>query len=945
MLIPSIPNRSTKVVFDEHLPSCINPAVYLERTASEMAKSNIAVKTNIEYIEGIGWRLKSYQSDPGATHEKTAASSGILGLASWSAGAGLEEYNSFKKAPYTGVSYSGAVHASGSPVIQKRIGASDSWNGAIAGDSLAYPAPDTGNDTADMDRSLVLLTNHDPTDEIYLRFYVPGSRGSVSGSLLTLYFSGPAGDNDGDPGTGQYALKFSGHGFAEIFEKLDGGDWLKRHQFPWCRPMSIFGGVHFVRIANDCKAIAGFPGTKIVTIPDSVPQSNSPVEALISVASANIRTPETARRAGWIYDVPRADENPTTQAPLRIDIRRDVRAVVQISKAVYPTSGVLFDDIVSIDFFPTDDNPFYVQAWGDIPSGTSLNVQLYDAETGIELSGGTTTYSTNKGIERSYTPNVRQRYYRVKVSFTSDTAATPTLTHWDIFRDPVFETPSIATVEGPAVTDLVKYSVQDVSISGPRKESGQDGASFNFIDMPADVDRLKVRGGIPIKITTEYNEYGDESVLFRGYTVTNDRGIGGGYNNGFGDNTNLSDKYSVSCDGEWHRLYQAQVPLRYSWRNAATGEFYTITTIIRSLLAHAYPLSMVDVPEIDIKPFGNDPEAMIMEPGTPIGDMVTKLASDYLGAFIVFDTNAGTDGMWRLLQPKTAPYTPLARFYRSAPSGKIPHVVGAYGTSTSGSQTVLHGYCENYRSWIEEPEGNMVTVFGGASSASGSATGGTSRITQVAVNTNSFNPFNLADSDPAYPDTTHPDYIGRLVPIQIIDSTLTTQSAVNWVCRRVFDYACHAREFVEFTGPLLLVTDDSDSEQTRPRPLRVYDIVELEQDDGSFLEYICVGCDPTYRKDILQRAKYILVRPSNMTEKASLSRLGTLKDILEKMARNAVGSKNVFGMDFGANKSFSTGAANAFMLPEVFNNPLQDLDPTSGTYGQFYFMPDFDALP
>lgn len=945
MLIPSIPNRSTKVVFDEHLPSCINPAVYLERVASEMAKSKLAEKTNIEYIDDIGWRLKSYQSDPSATQEKTAAASGILGLASWSSGAGLEEYNSFKKAPWTGVSYSGAVHASGSAVIQKRIGASDSWDGNLSGDALAYPAPDTGNDTSNMDRSLVLLSNHDPTDEIYLKFYVPAPRMGVSGTLITLYFNGPAGDNGDDPGLGQYAIKFGGHGFAELFELLTGGDWLKRHHFPWCSPLQISGGVHFIRLANDCKAVSGFPGTKVVCLPNSIGNGNLVIESLLAQSVLAIQSPNNARKAGYIYDVPRADNNPSQQAPLRVDIRRDVRAVVQISKAVYPTSGVLFDDIVSIDFFPTDDNPFYVQAWGDIPTGTSLNVQLYDGETGVELSGGATTYSSSYGIERSYTPNVRQRYYRVKVTFTSDSSASPTLKEWAIYRDPVFETPSIATVEGPAVTDLVKYSVQDISVSGPRKEAGQDGASFSFIDMPADVDRLKIRGGIPIKITTEYNEDGDESILFRGYTVTNDRGIGGGYNNGFGDNTNLADKYSVTCDGEWHRLYQAQVPLRYSWRNAATGEFYTITTIIRSLLAHAYPLSMIDVPEIDIKPFGNDPESMIMEPGTPIGDMVTKLASDYLGAFIVFDTNAGTDGMWRLLQAKSAPYIPQARFYRSAPSGKIPHVVGGYGTSTSGSQTVLHGYCENYRSWVEEPEGNMVTVFGGASTASSSATGGTSRLTQVAVNTNSFNPFNLADSDPAYPDTEHPDYIGRLVPIQIIDSTLSTQSAVNWVCRRVFDYACHAREFVEFNGPLLLVTEDSDSYQTRPRPLRVYDIVELEQDDGSFLEYICVGCDPQYRKDNLQRAKYTLVRPSNMTEKASLSRLGTIKDMLEKMARNAVGAKNIFGMDFGANKGFSTGAANAFMLPEVFNNPLQDLDPTSGNYGLFYFMPDFDPLP
>lgn len=59
-----------------------------------------------------------------------------------------------------------------------------------------------------------------------------------------------------------------------------------------------------------------------------------------------------------------------------------------------------------------------------------------------------------------------------------------------------------------------------------------------------------------------------------------------------------------------------------------------------------------------------------------------------------------------------------------------------------------------------------------------------------------------------------------------------------------------------FEAPLLFVTDESDVHQTKPRPLRWYDPVYV--DDELFLVR---SCNPTYSKDSVQMAVYELEAP------------------------------------------------------------------------------------
>jgi hypothetical protein len=105
-------------------------------------------------------------------------------------------------------------------------------------------------------------------------------------------------------------------------------------------------------------------------------------------------------------------------------------------------------------------------------------------------------------------------------------------------------------------------------------------------------------------------------------------------------------------------------------------------------------------------------------------------------------------------------------------------------------------------------------------------------------------------------DPTHPDYIGYEVPLLYIDPNLSTEAAVKWIARRLYDVMAHAIKGIRFTAPLLLVTDSSDTYQKRPRMLRYYDPVLV---DG--IQFLVRSCNPSYKKDGMQFATYELEAP------------------------------------------------------------------------------------
>lgn len=956
-VIPIHADRNTVVTLNDHLPSPVQPWTAIERDASQMGRSSLAEIDGVHYLSGIGWQLRAYQYDPGKTHELTLAQAGVYPLSAWAYPSTAVEYDSFRQSGLTGVSYGSGVQSAGSPFIGKRVPASGTWNTGLTADQAAFPSPTTALDTVSMDRYLALTANYEPSDALFFRFYIPGSAVLNSGTLISFFFNGPAGSDDKGVGNGQYAIKLAGDALARVYERLaDLSGWVLRHTFKWEQTkQGVHNALHFLAIYNNCREASGWPGDTILfNVGSIVDDGQLLIESQIGLAISAIKSAHPDQY-GLVFRVPRVTEEPIAQAPIRVDMRRDMRVWLQTAKATYPDEGTLYDDVISLPYYPDDSEDLRLEWYGDVPTGTTLDGQIYDADTGVELTNRVLIGTDEIGGIVEYTPNVRQRRYRVKLTFESDATntKTPTLRRFMIYRAAVFDTPSVTEVEIPdrdAAPALAKTDIERVEVQGPTMDNTIDSASITVRDYVGTLPFAN-QSGNPIKVELEYNSSGDKTTIFRGYV---ERASGAPYTgDGLADDWQGFDSrvWNVQCTGEFQRLQETLCPERYTWINQETGEPFKITQAIEILTNIAYPISYISIPDIDVKLFPSNEDALVTEPGSRVGETCTKFLRDYLGAYLLWDDSIGTEGKWRVLEQKRGPdYNYLVRFEVEHPGGAtLGHVEAAYGTSTNGSQTVTHTYIKHgtLNEYWEKPEGNHIMVIGGATGADGGKAGaGAARLSQVAINVNSYDAMNVGAGNTGYPDTdpeNNPDYIGRMVPIYYVDSSLATQKAVDWVCRRIYDYAAHARHIMTFEAPLTLVTDVEDTEQQRPRPLRFYDFVQVYW-RGSWQTYIVLECSPVYTKDKFQWARYTLVRPSNLDDVAVLRRGGTPWERFLKAAQNATGSMAVNGVNFSKNIGLRTSTSDLVVLPEPSASPLQELDPADPDYGAFNYMADYDPI-
>ena len=954
------PHRKTIITLDSHLPSVQQQWLAYGRSASEMAQTPKAELVNVVNVPGVGWQLRGLQFDWGDGTELDSAQGGYYTVAggTLTTASGITEFNLFKQAALVGVTYNSDVASSGSPAIQKRVADTDSWDAQrLAADEAAYPPPFPALDAVDMDRIAKTVANHEPEDALFFTLWIPGSNTVGLSTVANLYFTGPAGSNSVGVGTGQYCLKLRADGRGLLYEKeAVSGDWLKRHNLKWAEGNSNKVGTLLTMVVySDARDDGdGFKGSVIGFTPGSI-QDGGFFTAFIDQAK-NATMQGNPDQYGLIYRVPKEEENATTLAPVRIDVRRDVRAIVQVGQLTYPESGTLFDDVFSIPFFPNDDpaTPFFLFCWGSVPGDSTLTLEIYDADTGLILPDQTVIQTNFLGQIVSFTPVDKQRRYRIKAFFTSttDRKKTPTFQNWQILRTNVFETPTTTSATVPqqdAPPALPRTSIDSLSITGQEAEPSQAGAQVIINDFTGELAPIFVKGGVPIKIETTYNEDGDRATIFQGYIqVAQEEWMGAGERYAGQD----SRIYSIQAVGEWGRLTEGKSPQRFEWQDKTTGLPYKVTDAVRDMLLISYPQSMVAVPDLETRLFSLEAQSLILEPLEPVGQTAHDTARDYLGAYLHFDESAGTVGKWRMLEQKRPPYNILAKFFVNHPGDlKLPHINAAYGTSGTVEQPIIHSYIRRgtWRRWVEKPEGNSVYVVGGAKNAGGSAISGRvegrARLTACAVNVKSFNFLGLAPGDPGYPDGSDPDFIGRSIPIPWVDSTLTSQEAVDWMARRIYDRSCHARERLSFVAPMVLVTDTSDTEQLRPRILRYYDAVEVEAADGTFKTYLVMNCSPIYTKDGFQFARYELVRPTNIEDLAVMPTTPQSRGqmILEGVQHMLGISK--FNAAWTKNNNQESKKNNWMVMAEDIGANLQNLDNTSPDFGEFYYLPNYDPTP
>ena len=973
------PNRKTIVTFDDPLPSPMQRAFAFDKEADEMALGPASIQTDVHNVPGVGWRLKGIQFDPGNVSESNDGNAGILTKASGElqTADGIEEFDTYRQAlELTGVSYSPDVPASGSPAIQKRVEAGGSFEKRLDADETSFVKPGSSEDPTDMDRIAVTSADHLPDGSIHIRFFIPGGVEFTGRNLITLYFTGPAGSTEADLGNGQYALKLYIDGTAILAERItddlnattvptDIDNWDARKIFQFAESHQVAGRSHFLSIVSDAapevSGSGGFSGKKIVFFFSSVKANSRRLQGVLRAGVMRGARQDSSDNP--TYYVPRRHNRIATQpAPLRMDVRRDMRPIIQLMKTTYPTVGVLRDDAIILPYrlAPGDgDDAIDLEVFGTFPPGTDVVPRLLNS-SGTEFAGGVPTIDTQsiKAIRYPVPVGLDERDVSIELQLSGDGSNTPTVRFYGINRATTFETPVSSPKECPdreADPAIFRTEITSAEVTLPAREMGEERATIEVADLADDLSVLRTRGKVPVRIELEYDEIGSRTTIFRGYAINvrGERLLGKDPSRVFPSPE--ARAYTIECAGEWTRLAEAQAPTRFTWQTESGGELdnYRITDIISVLLRIAYPIDRILIDSVDVRLLSSDPDAYRLEVGSPIDAVVQEFAKDYLGGWVYFDPSAGVDGLWRLGLPKAPDAQVLTRFWIDHPGDGI-HAVDyrSYPDVIQGDQTVKQTFIRRGTlvEWAEPPEANKVEVYGSASEEAATESGQSSamQLSQVAYNLSSYNPFNLDSSDPNYPDPAHPDYLGREVAVRVYDAKLTSQKAVDWVCRRIFDLSCHTVYRYKFEAPLILVEDASDAQQVRPRPLRFFDFVEVQNMEGDWERWVVASVRILNSKHTMQMAEYELARPSNLDQLNGLFRADGAstrrKDALIMFGNRIAGMADSSKMPTSTTKQASTNQGNWTGLPAIATADVQVLDTSDPNFGKFYFIPGFSRI-
>lgn len=983
---PITPGLRTAIVFDKFLPSITQPFFAWQRDASEMARGRADLHSNVAYTPGIGFMLRSHHLDPNKPYELTDAQSGFyVGADATIPSAALLGYTA-KTETLSGVTYYGK-DAQSNPVYRLKIPSGGSWHQELGSDKAAYPGADTASDTADMDRMFVCPTNHDPRDFLTFNLHVPGSAQDRYGNIGGFYFCGPAGQTGTETGTGQYELKLNASGLAVLWERVSNIDpethlpvysWLKRYHFQYS-DVPTAGMAFYISVGSDSvmDAGGGFQGTRIafrsIYGPDLKPNDGM-VNSLATTATMAV----TASLPGHVYKVPQKTKLPTQVAPVRIDVRRGIRAGYMPARHVYPATGTLVDDTFTLPFHPRGNHLSQLEWYGARPTGTTLEVHLYREDTGVEVIG-TVTVDDAYGQVVTYRFPDGVRSYHVEFVYTTDgtTFKTPVLTDYAVYRSAVLETPDYSaivvqdkrTLGAPRLPVLFPVHVH---LSGPTEEPEAVNMALGIDDLGGINPDLPFKTGTPVRVEFR-NPADDSTITVAGSGIIQRSTMNPTPQKGRVYPAEDSYKLEIDAAGEWARFKRRLMPYRWVQRvDTVTGLPMKATDAIFEFLKEGGgytdgtfgTANMIDVADLPQRLFtdtgGNDMQ--IVQPGTPAFEPLKEIVADYTGGYLLFDENAGGDtdtlGMWRLLLKHRPPYNNLLKIFRDGPTTPkmLPHDLANYPDVIDGGtgqvMKCTYGIHGTESKTFEPAEGNFVQVFGG--SDDGSSQGGShpGLLTQVAFNPVSFNYFGLSPGDPHYPDPTSPDFLGELVAIQVYDYTLCTQAAVDWVTRRVFDSACFGREVVKVTCPIQLVTDILDPFQVRLRLPRFNDPVLYQQPDGSFGQYLVVSCTPSWSYDGFVTAEFELVTTSNITSYGLPIGAFDYFDLTRariKAAKAASGYHPRSRQSRQRQRTFSVNAVAFTGWPSTIPTEIQWLDPAETDpdkqFGDFKYMADYDPVP
>lgn len=867
------PGRTTRVTFDVHDYALVQDPWWLTRHGEGIAGGAKRPLTDkVHYVRGIGWQLETLHDNAYLLHDENAGYSEHMDLAT---GGLLAVASSPTKSLPTLPGVPTGSQVAGDDFNQMQVGAGDTWGGAsyrLGSDQSSYPDPTSSDDVIPMDRVYVGDEPMTPDQVLSMRFYMPGTGGGDSiGSIATVYFSGlDSSAQGGAAGTGEYALKLRADGKAFLFEKKrSDGSWTIRLVFRWSPAHFNTKAWHYLVIRSDAwysNDVGAWLG-HIINFECQVEQAYAPGALGVGpgvTASAGFHTTQ--------YLVPTTQDFNPTPVPVRLDIRRDVRMKVSLSFTEFEETGTLQTQTFHCPFqmgaMDGVDPTIEIRITGQLPQTTSVGIALYGKDgTACGVSGDSGT--SDSQVWKSFTRLAGQQEYYAVLTFhrSTDKKHSPAIDAFYLVRD------GTVSETGPTPFVAPPMSVTDWSVVGPSMDPRTESASIGLLSLQdgftvgaegvADpLAPLNTRSGLGCRIdllnlpdTVVNGNTVNESVLFLGKLQTMRRkrlGVrrwsplmkeGASAISAYPSMTWWQGKAVIV--GLWKRLMQAKTNKTFNFadKDPSTNELYTITKICQILLSNAgLPSKMMEIEDLPIKLMCDVADKSIagqVEIFSEAMAWVMQLMRDYLGAALIIDPNAtnggGAGDVMGCVRMKLPPrpdgsgnYKPLAAFvddanwtsglYAKMSLPSYPATVRADGASIPTCPVL--GRTVEYRD--EPPEGNAVYVSGAAATvhqdgvlASASAPG---QLWAVIYN---WPAAKFLDGQPIAVDPTHPDYTdGTPNMIVNVDPGLNTQQAVNFAARRIFDLACHRREYVTFSAPIVLVVDADDAHQIRPRKLR-----------------------------------------------------------------------------------------------------------------------------
>ncbi len=846
------PFRNTRLEIDIAEETLARAQYTFRRNAARLSRSSTEEAGQSEGVmsaAGQVWFLRPLMSEsPRIVATPFAAS--VIHPADVNLAPCIQSYDSWR-APtdLPGVTVTPTVIPFGNPAYLKRIAAGDNWAQVLIADEVAFPGPTLDTEFVPMDRVIQGRSTYPTNTGFGLSFFL-GPSLSGADNLFTFYFGGPTETND--PGgvksanAGIFALNMRGSGQGVLYEGTSDGTsptWVRRFTFQWAEPTQVAGNLHGLTIVP-------LDSDKLLFITKSTEAAVAPFAFSGGTYS---KGPANPQQNLYIHDPGAAGydklQNMTGPGIFRVDLRRDLRFPLIIKRNLYPNVGTLVDGAFLVPYALPEGTPMTILPQMRLPANTDLVMTVFDAKTGDSLSqDGNGDWLSLGGV----------RAYYVTFDLTSsDHLQTPLLYGFSVrvaktllVREPI-------TVNG---------RLRSVNINGPDLTPDQEMAhGFMSNDTLNECSILRRRARIPVKITTTRDADPDTPrvVLFRGEVATSPatkrgktglQGMGGG---GAPKTYPVPGwhQYDIDMVGQWARLAdQINVSIAfYNIDDAAdvdpttgTQPPWKVTDIIKDLLGRCgVSDESMDIPDSDLRLWpsaaGGDVDLYILQPGVNCAELIQRLCQAYLGQVLLFDPNAGTYGMWRLIDNPTEPYTSRWTFKTTEPAAGVLPQIGCFGPNTAPVQTT--------ETWVEPPEANRIIVMG-ASGDGLSNDNGKTLAPAVLANYTSYDP------DPENPtaDPNSEDYLGREVPLVWVDLGLTEQSAVNFVCRRLYDQVAHGRLWRRWYAPLVFIEDDDDAHLnagTGARMLRINDVVTFNTDT-----YLVRSCSPQYHSDRAQMANY-----------------------------------------------------------------------------------------